>query len=43
MNRINQKGTRPQDEPVLLAELPTGDREFIRWRLTPIGSPESQR
>jgi hypothetical protein len=32
LNRINQKGTRPQDKPVLLAELPTGDRDFIRRR-----------
>ena len=32
MNRINQKGTRPQDKPVLLAELPTEDRDLIRRR-----------
>ncbi|MCX6927936.1 MAG: DUF3863 domain-containing protein [Verrucomicrobia bacterium] len=32
MNRINQKGTRPQDKPVLLAELPAEDRELIRRR-----------
>ncbi len=33
MNRINQKGTRPQDRPARLADLPAGDREFIRRRL----------
>jgi hypothetical protein len=32
MNRINQKGTRPQDKPVLLKELPSGDAEFIGRR-----------
>jgi hypothetical protein len=32
MNRINQKGTRPQDKPVLLAELPAEDRDFIGRR-----------
>ena len=32
MNRINQKGTRPQDKPILLAELPAEDRDFIRRR-----------
>lgn len=32
MNRINQKGTRPQDKPVLLAQLPAEDRDFIRRR-----------
>lgn len=29
MNRINQKGTRPQDQPVPLAELPPDDRALI--------------
>ena len=29
MNRINQKGLRPQDKPVLLSELSGGDRELI--------------
>ena len=33
MNRINQKGTRPQDKPVFLTELPDDDRAFIRRRL----------
>ena len=32
MNRINQKGTRPQDKPVLLPELPAEDRNFIGRR-----------
>jgi len=32
MNRINQKATRPQDKPVLLAELPAADRDVIRRR-----------
>ena len=30
MNRINQKGTRPQDAPVALAELNAGDQTLIR-------------
>jgi hypothetical protein len=30
MNRINQKGTRPQDVPVALAELPEDDQALIR-------------
>lgn len=29
MNRINQKGLRPQDSPVLLSELSQQDRDFI--------------
>jgi hypothetical protein len=29
MNRINQKGLRPQDRPVLLSELSQDDRDFI--------------
>lgn len=32
MSRLNQKGTRPQDKPVLLADLPAEDREFISRR-----------
>jgi hypothetical protein len=32
MNRINQKGTRPQDKPVLLADLPAANRDLIRRR-----------
>lgn len=30
MNRINQKGTRPQDAPVALSELPTEDQALVR-------------
>ena len=30
MNRINQKGSRPQDVPVLLTELPADDQALIR-------------
>jgi autotransporter-associated beta strand protein len=33
MNVINQKGTRPQDKPVLLAELSKNDQALIRSRL----------
>jgi hypothetical protein len=33
MNRINQKGARPQDKPVLLTDLPDEDQAFIRRRL----------
>ncbi len=33
MNRINQKGTRPQDKPVLLTDLPSDDQGIIRRRL----------
>lgn len=33
MNRINQKGMRPQDKPVYLNELPEEDQAFIRRRL----------
>ena len=29
MNRINQKGLRPQDKPVLISELNQDDRDFI--------------
>jgi hypothetical protein len=29
MNRLNQKGTRPQNKPVLPADLPAEDRAFI--------------
>ncbi|MGO8678846.1 MAG: DUF3863 domain-containing protein [Limisphaerales bacterium] len=32
MNRINQKGTRPQDQPVRLKELPAQDRDLIGRR-----------
>jgi hypothetical protein len=30
MNRINQKGLRPQDRPILLGELQSEDQDFIR-------------
>ena len=30
MNRINQKGTRPQDTPVALSELAVEDQTVIR-------------
>lgn len=33
MNRINQKGVRPQDKPVFLTGLPAPDQAFIRRRL----------
>jgi len=33
MNRINQKGTRPQDKPVPLSELTDEDQAIIRGRL----------
>lgn len=39
MNRINQKGTRPQDRPVPLAELPEDDRAVIRNRLPELFQP----
>ena len=32
MNRLNQKGTRPQDKPVALDTPPADDRDFIRRR-----------
>jgi hypothetical protein len=32
MNRINQKGTRPQDQPVALGELPAEEQAMIRKR-----------
>ena len=30
MNRINQKGTRPQDQPVLLTELTIEEQALVR-------------
>jgi hypothetical protein len=30
MNRINQKGSRPQDKPVALTDLPAGEQALIR-------------
>jgi Domain of Unknown Function with PDB structure (DUF3863)/Domain of Unknown Function with PDB structure (DUF3864) len=32
MNRINQKGTRPQDQPVAISELTAEEQAFIRRR-----------
>jgi hypothetical protein len=32
MNRLNQKGTRPQDKPIRLLELAAEDQDFIRRR-----------
>jgi len=32
MNRINQKGTRPQDKPVPLDQLHAGDRDLLKRR-----------
>jgi hypothetical protein len=32
MNRINQKGIRPQDKPIPLAALPEEERALIRRR-----------
>ncbi len=39
MNRINQKGTRPEDRPLPLAELPGNDRAIIRNRLPELFHP----
>ena len=33
MNRINQKGVRPQDKPIFLTDLPKDDQACIRRRL----------
>ncbi len=38
MNRINQKQLRPQDTPILLAELPAADRDFILQSLPQLRS-----
>ncbi len=32
MNRLNQKGTRPQDKPVSIEELTPEEREVIKLR-----------
>jgi hypothetical protein len=32
MNRLNQKGLRPEDRPLALAELPEEDRRIILSR-----------
>ena len=37
MNRLNQKGIRPQDRPVALAELSEEDRQIIRRRYPALG------
>jgi hypothetical protein len=50
MNRLNQKGTRPQDAPVELKALPAEDKAFIALRypelfeerLGPEGFPNRQ-
>lgn len=42
MNRINQKGTRPQDKPVLLKDLSADDQAFIRRRLPELFKPDNE-
>jgi len=42
MNRINQKGTRPQDKAVFLEELPQDDQAFIQRRLPELFAPATQ-
>ncbi len=37
MNRLNQKGIRPQDRPAAFAELPEEDRRIIRGRYPDLG------
>ena len=37
MNRLNQKGIRPQDRPAAFAELPEEDRRIIRVRYPDLG------
>jgi hypothetical protein len=37
MNRLNQKGIRPQDQPTPLAELPEPDRRIIHGRYPDLG------
>lgn len=37
MNRINQKGIRPQDRPVSFAELTEEERRIIRGRYPELG------
>jgi hypothetical protein len=39
MNRINQKGTRPQDRPVPLAELTADEQALIRWHYPKLFAP----
>ncbi|HEY4415474.1 MAG TPA: DUF3863 domain-containing protein [Verrucomicrobiae bacterium] len=43
MNRINQKGTRPQDKPVPVSELPAEDRMIIQRRLPELFAPAAAR
>lgn len=40
INRINQKGIRPQDQPVALGELTTGEQAMIRKRYPELFAPE---
>ncbi|MBM4061071.1 MAG: DUF3864 domain-containing protein, partial [Planctomycetes bacterium] len=37
MNRLNQKGIRPQDRPTAFVELPEEDRRIIRARYPEFG------
>jgi hypothetical protein len=39
MNRINQKGVRPQDKPAFLTDLPADDQTCIRRRLPELFAP----
>ena len=32
LNRLNQKGVRPQDQPISIEQLSTAEREIIRQR-----------
>ncbi len=32
MNRLNQKGTRPEDKPIIISELNTKELEIIKER-----------
>jgi len=41
MNVINQKGTRPQDKPVPLSQLPADDQAIINKRLPELFSPDA--
>ena len=43
MNRINQKGVRPQDKPVFLNDLPEADQACIRRRLPDIFEATSSK
>jgi len=41
MNRINQKGLRPQDRPILLSELNTEEKDLIHRILPKLGDGPS--